>query len=296
MKHSSRNLKHHGSSAEAVERVTRRVYSLADDGQFVVEAASYDRVIIEAPLQILLAWHCPKAQAYTSRPLMITMRTPGQDLALVRGLLLASDIIKTLTDITQICHLEAHTIEVTLAKNTVPDWSKLERQGLSSASCGVCGQQQIKQLAIYKTPVSDSNNHWLSAADIVSLPEQLKRLQPHFKDTGGVHAAGLWQQDQFLTVHEDVGRHNAVDKVVGSKLALTSSGGLLVQTGLVLVLSGRVSFELVQKAIMADIPVIVAVGAPSSLAIALAKQFNISLIGFTKPHQFNLYCGEFRIV
>lgn len=276
--------------ATEIERVTRRVYSLKSAGKCVVEGASYDQVIIEAPLQIILVYFCNDSRSYLHRPLMVTMRTPGHDHLLVSGLLLTSSIVTNGDDIVQINHTDTHTVEVTLRQTIVPDWSKLQRQGLSSSSCGVCGQEQIKQLAIYQLPVSNKKEQWLSPSEIVTLPKQLKILQPCFKETGGVHAAGLWHQGRFLAVQEDVGRHNAVDKIIGHQLTLTSD-----IDDFVLVLSGRISFELVQKAIMANIPVIVAVGAPSSLAIALAKQFNITIVGFTKSQQFNLYSGEFRL-
>lgn len=291
MKESQHYLDNPKDADKGVERVTRRVYSHNSLGTFDVEAATYDQVIIEAPLQIILVFYCSDSQSFINRPLMVTMRTPGHDELLVSGLLLASSVIKCKEDITRCSHIEAHVIEVTLSKMIVLDWSQLQRQGVSTSSCGACGQQQIKQLAIYQSAVSNEQEHWLNPSDILNLPTQLKTLQPHFKETGGVHAAGLWHHDGFLVAHEDVGRHNAVDKVIGSKLAIKNAA-----TDLVLVLSGRISFELVQKAIMADIPVIVAVGAPSNLAVALAKQFNITLIGFAKSQQFNLYSGEFRLI
>jgi len=263
---------------------------------FQLSPATYDQVIVEAPLQIVLSWYCPLSKNYQTNPLLVTMRTPGDDEHLVKGLLLAADIIKTLADIECLEDHEAHQVDVTLAKGVAPNWDKLARQNMSMASCGLCGVKQIKQLALSQPVVSDSKSDWLAPDTIASMPKQLKAKQSYFAQTGGVHGAGLWcaQGSRLIAVAEDVGRHNAVDKVIGKKLQL-QQGDQEMADQFVLVLSGRISFELVQKAIMANIPVIVAIGAPTSLAIKLAHQFNITLIGFTQANQCNVYCKELRI-
>lgn len=283
------------SEQSATERVGRRVYQVQANGHCHIEAASYDQVIVEAPLQILLAWQSSLSENVSSKPLMVTMRTPGHDSELAIGLLLSLGVIHALEDIAHISHLDAHVIEVTLSKNNEPNWSMLERNSISQASCGVCGQKQIQQLVLRHSSVTDTKEQWLPAQQIILLGQLLRAKQLFFADTGGVHAAGLWQDNQYIAVHEDVGRHNAVDKVIGRLLQMVNDDPQLNAEPLTLVLSGRISFELVQKAIVANIPVIVAIGAPSSLAISLAKQFNITLIGFAKPQQFNVYSGEFRI-
>lgn len=288
----------------AVEQVARRVLAFAHCdvqptmGQKIdkVNPATFDQVIVEAPLQIVLSWYCSASENYQTKPFLVTMRTPDDDENLVMGLLLATAVIKTLKDIEQLVSNEPHQVEVTLSKGVIPDWDKLARQNMSMASCGLCGVKQIKQLALSQPAVCDSKDHWLKAQSIADMPEQLKAQQSYFAQTGGVHGAGLWcaETSALIAVAEDVGRHNAVDKVIGKKLELEQDSRLIKEQS-VLVLSGRISFELVQKAVMANIPVIVAIGAPSSLAIKLAKQFNITLIGFTQAQQCNVYCQEQRI-
>ncbi|WP_286263469.1 formate dehydrogenase accessory sulfurtransferase FdhD [Thalassotalea atypica] len=280
----------------ALDNVNRKVFIASASGPTTVQSPSPDTVIVEAPLQILLSWFNAESQNYKSRPLIVTMRTPGNDKALVSGLLLSLGVITAIPDVAEMQHLEPHVFEVTLSKNISPDWPQLERQSMSFSSCGVCGQQQVKQLAIRQPVVSDQSERWLSLTTVFELPKLLSDDQAHFAQTGGVHGAGLWQNGNYLSIQEDVGRHNAVDKVIGEQFILSKQTVLTQLAQSVLVLSGRVSFELVQKAIMANIPVIVAIGAPSSLAITLAKRFNITLIGFAKENRCNVYSGDFRLV
>ena len=268
---------------------------VADEMGNIRSEAKQAHVCVEAPLQINVIWQNPESGELDERVLMTTMRTPGQEQFLVTGLLQASQVINSINDITTNSLLEANLIEVQLNNGIVPNWREIERLGLSLSSCGICGQKQIQQLALRHQQVSDETANWLSAAQIMSMPNAMSDKQQLFSASGGLHAAAIWHSDEILWLCEDIGRHNAVDKVIGRYLC-SSQAEDSDNMQRVLILSGRISFELVQKAIMADIPVIVALGAPSTLAISLAKQFGITLVGFTREQQFNLYCGEQRIV
>ena len=275
-------------------KVSRRIYKRAAEGGVITHSVSYDQVITEAPLQIRVAWQCKASNQQKARVLLTTMRTPGKDDLLTTGLLYSNGLISKKSDITQLESLEENTIEATLAEGIEPDFTSLERHGLSSASCGICGQKQIQQLSLIYDPVTDNKTHWVLVEDILSFPCTMREKQNAFTSTGGVHAAALWNRGHYVALEEDVGRHNAVDKILGKKL--TTNLKEEVDAQCFLVLSGRISFELVHKAIVANIPVIAAFGAPSSLALQLAKQFNITLIGFVKSDQCNVYCGDVRLL
>ena len=270
-----------------------KVYRVEKQG--VSSQAKFEQVCVEAPLQINLIWQVQglqsRQQELTEKVFMTTMRTPGQDSELALGLLIASQVIEQAADVIRTTQAEANQVDVELQDGISPDWRAIERLGLSLSSCGICGQKQIQQLALKKSEVTSQQGKWLAPEHVVAMPDALKQAQTLFDSTGGVHAAAIWQKGNIIACCEDIGRHNAVDKVIGLQLAKSNE----LQES-VLILSGRVSFELVQKAIMADIPVIVAIGAPSSLAISMAKQFNITLIGFTKAQKFNVYSGEFRLI
>ena len=253
-----------------------------------------DVIVLEEPLQISLSYYDIAADRYKTKILSITMRTPGQDNALIHGFLLCEGIINQKSDITE-CEfdIEQHqgnAVCVVLAKHVQPNWRAIERQFTSHSSCGICGKTSLNALQL-KAPISRADNRTIINSDkVYQLPEQLLKQQAIFSQTGGSHAAGLYYADNYIAIAEDIGRHNAVDKVIGmSCLADTNNDEMI------LVLSGRISFELVQKAIMANIYIIVAVGAPSALAITAAKKFNVTLIGFTKTDSFNVYHGDWRI-
>ncbi|MGY5450406.1 formate dehydrogenase accessory sulfurtransferase FdhD [Agarivorans sp. MS3-6] len=258
-----------------------------------------DSLAIEEPLQLSIAWFSSTLQAYQQRELSLTMRTPGQDLALTLGFLFSQNIISAISDVDDIQYqavadddsMFAHNhIEIKLAKGVELDWSQLQRNFASYSSCGLCGKSSVKALALRHQANIDKASGWLDEKRVYQLPNLLRAQQVLYPETGAVHGAGLYSAGQWLSIEEDIGRHNAVDKVLGQLLLKNITA---CQT--ILVLTGRVSFELMQKAVQANIPVVVAVGAPSSLAIAVAKQFDISLIGFTKAEQFNVYHAPWRI-
>lgn len=256
-----------------------------------------DKVVCEEPLEVWVA--LPQVQPTL---LFTTMRTPGDDFNLVKGWLFSSGAINRLEHIHSITHTgvgrlkqqATNRVVVTLTVNI--DISVYQRAELMNSACGVCGQQSIENL-LEKLPTQSSpapSSLKLSAQQVIVLTESLVQQQPLFAQTGGNHGAALFDKEaKVIDTREDVGRHNALDKLIGANLA-----SLLEQdkTLVGLVLSGRVSFELVQKCAMADLSYIVALGAPSSLAIDLAKDCDICLIGFVKAKGFNCYAGWDRLL
>ena len=238
-----------------------------------------DDVALEAPLEIRFA----------GRPATVLMRTPGHDEELVRGFLFSEGIISRVDDILSLRRpdelsgpLVGNVIDVRFsATHRHPG---LDRSFFSSASCGVCGKRSIESLEIKAARLESAIK--VRRDVLTTLPRRLKDAQPTFSLTGGVHASGLFTPDgELVAVREDVGRHNALDKLIG--WALTEN--LVPLDEYLLLLSGRVSYELVQKAVMASLPILAAVGAPSSLAVDLAKRFNLTLIGFLRPESMNVY-------
>ena len=271
--------------------VRTRVHELADAG----ERAREDRLATEEPLEIRLAW--PGAPA---RRVWVTMRTPGNDFELAAGWLhhegLASPAsihgVAYCTDTDLAPEQEFNVVTVTLASAPLRDpGHRHVGQSSGSSACGVCGKDSIAEALA--APASGPWSGALPSAEVVRrLPDLLRRRQPVFDRTGGVHAAGLATADgELLVVREDVGRHNAVDKVVGWAL----QSGRIPGVGCVLVVSGRASFELTQKAIMAGIPCLAAVSAPSSLAVECAEDAGMSLLGFVRGSRLNVYAGAHRI-
>ena len=256
-----------------------------------------DSVIVEEPLQIRLIHQDAMGQEQ-DRIFLVTMRTPGDDLNLVTGLLLAEGIINNASDIVAInAYLDANEIHgneihVHLAADIVVDWAFISRDSTSFSSCGVCGKSSMKSLELRDIAPLDETEHWLPAFIIPHLGDKLYKSQPMFTQTGGVHGCALFDSSGVLLLScEDVGRHNALDKLMGK---LARSNTLQPQQNIVF-LSGRISFELVQKILVAGITVLVAVGAPSNLAINMAKRFNLTLIGFSRNGRFNIYHGAFRL-
>jgi len=268
-----------------------------------------DEVIIEQPLQIRLYWY--RDNVIQKQVFSITMRTPGDDHALITGLLLAEGIIdcygqiKKIAreveydedetgDVGKIKNDEGNLWEVKLHQGHVPNINSLERYQVTYSSCGLCGTTSLKSLELKDPPLLSDEKHWLSSSRVCQMPDEMKVQQKIFQQTGGSHAAALFdQQGKLLFLHEDIGRHNAVDKVLGTKLQQQDVSS--VQVPYSLVVSGRLSFEIVQKAVMSGICVLIAVGAPSDLAIVAAKRFNLTLIGFVSKGSFNLYHGEWRL-
>jgi FdhD protein len=251
--------------------------------------AARDRVAHEEPLEIQLV----------GTPLAVVMRTPGHDLELVAGFLLTERVVDSLNEVESIRHCgetpsrdaEENVVRVTLRPGRRPDLERLRRNLFASSSCGVCGKATLENALATAAPLRDPFG--LEAAVLTQLPERLRRAQHAFEETGGLHAAGLFDREGTLLVaREDVGRHNAVDKVVG--WAAREEPRPL--TAPVLVVSGRASFEIVQKALAARIPVVAAVSAPSSLAVSLAQAAGIALVGFLRGHVFNVYSHPERIL
>jgi len=251
---------------------------------------SKDVVISEEPLNIVLHWTCKQTQQQLEKTFMVTMRTPGQDSLLVTGLLFSYAIITERSQIKAIKSEEFNQCDVILNDDVVLDWASLTRQFVSHSGCGICGANDVKKLAHTFDFNIDQTTEWLPIQKVLTFSSQLREKQSLFSATGGVHSAGVFTLEQCLAVHEDVGRHNAVDKVIGELVTKDLLGKQNI-----LMLSGRVSFELMQKAVAAKMAVVVAIGAPSSLAVAVAKQFNITLIGFVSEHTCNVYHGDFRL-
>jgi len=276
-------------STKPYQTVNRQRYRLAEGGSFEMHL-SQDLVISEEPLNIVLHWTCQETGELLEKTLMVTMRTPGDDASLVTGLLLSHAIIEHADQIQSIISSELNQCDITLATSVVLDWEALTRHFISHSGCGICGTSNVKKLAHTFNVTIDETPQWVPVSALLTFSTQLRQQQSLFSLTGGVHSAGIFSLQACLSVKEDVGRHNAVDKVIGD---LLTQSKLANQS--ILMLSGRISFELMQKAVAAKIPVVVAIGAPSNLAIAVAKQFNITLIGFVSEHTFNVYHGDFRL-
>jgi len=276
-------------STKPYQTVNRQRYRLAEDGSFEVHL-SQDLVISEEPLNIVLHWTCQESGELLEQTLMVTMRTPGDDASLVTGLLLSHAVIEHADQIQSIISSEHNQCDITLATSVVLDWHSLTRHFISHSGCGICGTSNVKKLAHTFNVTIDETPQWLPVSTLLTFSTQLRQQQSLFSLTGGVHSAGIFTLYDCLSVKEDVGRHNAVDKAIGDLLAKDK-----LDKQIILMLSGRISFELMQKAVAAKIPVVAAIGAPSSLAIAVAKQFNITLIGFVSEHAFNVYYGDFRL-
>ena len=286
-------------SASALSQIAvRRVVAGA------VTEDSPDVLAVEEPLEIRIG--LPDA---THRAISITMRTPGDDGELAAGFLFTEGILTSPDQIKQIRHcglkigkvtstldraaaLNSNTIRVDLNNGVDIDFKRLERHFYTSSSCGVCGKSSIDALRNSGAKkLNDLDRPTINAELINALPERLRASQDVFDQTGGLHASALFTIDGELDiVREDVGRHNALDKVIGAKFL---ENGLPLSDKILLV-SGRASFELVQKAVMAGIPIMVAVGAPSSLAVELATEFGMTLVGFVRDGSFNVYSGKRR--
>jgi len=262
------------------------------------ETNQIDFLAIEEPLEIRLSYG--KEEDRKVKSVSITMRTPGNDIELAIGFLFTEGIIQHHIDIKNIHHFESllnpeNILIVELNDNVELDLLKLERHFYTSSSCGVCGKASIE--AVRTTgkliKVKEENTFKISRDLVYQLPEKLRKSQDVFESTGGLHASALFNlEGNLLLTREDVGRHNALDKLIGTAL----KQDLLPLNNSILLLSGRASFELIQKAAMAGIKMVAAVGAPSSLAVELASEFDMTLIGFLRNNRFNIYGGKQRVI
>jgi FdhD protein len=241
-----------------------------------------DDLTIEEPLEIRIA----------GKPLATTMRTPGHDEELAAGFLVSEAIVRDRGAIAGISRDGDNGVIVDLATGVKLKLNSAQRFGTISSSCGLCGKTSIDAIR-QSFPAIESTNVRIDIETLLSLPEKLRKAQSDFTRTGGIHAAGIFDSSgELKTVREDIGRHNAVDKVIGRAFL----DGLLPLNRDVLLVSGRASFEIVQKALSAGIPIVAAVSAPSTLAAEFARESNQTLIGFLRPPSFNIYSHIERVI
>lgn len=255
-----------------------------------VRSTGNDDVAVEEPLEIRIGHpDLPGAQSVA-----ITMRTPGDDIDLAIGFLYGEGIVSGLDEIyfADHCGGDPNIVRIDLAAGTKLDLDRLSRHFYTTSSCGVCGKTSLEALSLIGSPLADDASRF-SADMLRALPQVLRERQPVFSATGGIHAAALFDENgNVLSVAEDVGRHNALDKVIGALYCDKQ----LPATGRGVVVSGRASFELMQKALRAGIPMLAAVGAPSNLAVQVAGEFDMTLVGFLREHRFNIYAGAGRVI
>lgn len=258
-----------------------------------------DSLAIEEPLEIRLEHGAANDRKVQN--VSVTMRTPGNDAELAVGFLFTEGVIKNADDVSSASHCfipcaedKLNVIQVSLNEGIVPNLLNTERNFYTTSSCGVCGKASISAIkTVSAFDHAKAKKTQVNAETIYLLPAILQKHQEVFADTGGLHASALFDlSGELILVREDVGRHNALDKLIGAVL----NEGMLPLDQHILLLSGRASFELVQKAAMAGITIIAAVGAPSSLAVQLAGEFNITLIGFLRGKRFNIYTQPQRIL
>ena len=258
-----------------------------------------DPVSVEEPLEMRLKFK--KDNEWVSQNISITMRTPGSDEDLIRGFLLNEKIIENVNKITSIEQIGDpvgdynlnNIIEATIDDTKNLEIGKLKRNFVTNSSCGVCGKTSLDAIKIIKNEKLDLNFPKLKKEIIVKSPELLRNMQSEFAKTGGIHASALIDvSGNTIALKEDVGRHNALDKLIG----FSHYNKLIDNNSQFIACSGRLNFELVQKALMSDIGIMVGVGAPTSLAIDLAKRFDMTLVGFAKSDSFNIYCNENRVI
>ncbi len=257
-----------------------------------------DLLAVEDPLEIRLGYG--KVAERMQRSISVTMRTPGHDFELAAGFLFTEGIIQQASQIASIHYCtdagkpeeKENVVRVEVSPELTPDLLRLERNFYTTSSCGVCGKASIEAIQTVCHTLLPAGKPTLPASLVSGLPDRLRQAQAVFQYTGGLHAAALFDTEgNLLLLREDVGRHNAVDKLIGACLF---QHRIPLHENLLLV-SGRASFELVQKAFVAGIPIMAAVGAPSSLAVQLANQVGMTLLGFVRDQRFNLYSGNERI-
>ena len=241
---------------------------------------SFDFVVVEEPLQIIVDGH----------PVAVTMRTPGHDAELALGFLLTEGVITSAGQVRKIdIESKDHHALVFLQDDIAVDLGRLTRHVFTASSCGLCGKATIDAIVSCLPPLPDGQSFRNDI--LLEAPEKLREWQSTFTRTGGLHAAGIFGSDGTThVVREDIGRHNAVDKVLGSAL----QSGICLSSSFLLV-SGRISFEIMQKALAGGIPLVAAISAPSSLAIEFAEQSNQTVVGFLRPPKFQVYSNATRV-
>lgn len=257
-----------------------------------------DALVIEEPLEIRLVTGEPARR--TKQSISVTMRTPGHDFELALGFLFSEGIIQSVHDLAarsvtapKVATPACNIAEVHLRPGLQLDTGRLLRHFYTTSSCGVCGKASLDALRVRGCAPLSQNRPFIRAKTVHDLPLKLRQAQSVFDKTGGLHAAAIFDgAGNLICVREDVGRHNAVDKVVGNQLLAEK----LPLSDFLLMVSGRTSFEIVQKALMAGVPVVAAVSAPSSLAVSLAEEFGMTLLGFVRGQKFNIYTREQRIL
>ena len=258
-----------------------------------------DLISIEEPLEISLKYK--KSDRWINQNLSITMRTPGNDKDLVRGFLFNEQIVENIKDIDSIesygekvgQYNIQNKILATLNNSKNVNISKIKRDFLTNSSCGVCGKSSLDALEIIKKEKTDSSEPKITKDIIILSPNILKTNQSEFSKTGGIHASGLFSSNgDLINLKEDVGRHNALDKLIGSAMI----NDQIEAKNQFITCSGRLNFELVQKVLMTNIGIMVGVGAPTSLAIDLANKFDMTLIGFVKKDSFNVYTNNKKVI
>ena len=243
-----------------------------------------DDISVEEPLQMSVGWE--DEQGFHSRTVAITMRTPGEDKNLVAGFLFTEGMIASAGDVKSINAEGRNAVTVILNRGVHLDTTQLDRHSYISSSCGACGKRSIAAVRVARRHEVQHGRPVLAPHIIHTLPKALRCAQAEFSLTGGIHASALFDADgKLISLREDVGRHNALDKLIGAELM----AGNIPLSDRILLVSGRISFELVQKAAIAGIPIIVAVGAPSSLAVELAAECGMTLLGFVRDNRFNIY-------
>jgi FdhD protein len=241
-----------------------------------------DLLAVEEPLEIRVG----------GQPLAVTMRTPGHDIDLAAGFLAAEGVIGSAADLSQIKMCDDNVADVTLAPGTALPGERLRRNFVTTSACGVCGKESIDAIRVQARYDVSADQVRVPPPALAAMPDRLREAQRVFASTGGLHAAGIFTATgSLLVLREDVGRHNAVDKVIGWALR----AGRLPLAGCVLLVSGRASFELTQKALMAGLPMLAAVSAPSSLAAELAEESGMTLVGFLRGTSMNVYTGAQRL-
>jgi FdhD protein len=285
--------------ASRSEQSTRRLDVRRFRGGELALADDPDLVATEEPFEIRLGYS-RRDGSRAEEPVSITMRTPGHDEDLAVGFLFTEGIIRSGGDVQEVVARGQrapdgliNVVRVELAPGVPVDFKRLERNFYMTSSCGVCGKASIDAVAVQGHYDVAAMDFRMTGAALGRLPAALKGRQAVFEQTGGLHASGLFDAEGTITaLREDVGRHNALDKLIG--YALRRGDVPLSRNGVIV--SGRASFELMQKAKMAGCPLVAAVGAPSSLAVELAREFGITLVGFLKPDRFNVYSRPDRIL